>query len=410
MLGVTSDAGIIFEEEFRRQLKRTSWRIFTVLIPALLLIAAVVAPIVADRFSGEGGGQELIGYVDNSGITDSLGVVPGATRFADLNSGIDSLADDSVKALFVIPEDYIATGRVDWYRKGSGLTTGDETGDDFHGLLRAAIADESLTPDQVFRVVAPAEYTLFSVDDDGRPESGGTVQDEIARAAPAFLFAMLLLVSIFVGAASLLQGVGEEKENRMVEMLITSTTPMSIMLGKVLALGATGLLQISIWITAAVIAVPRISDQFSGLSALSIEAGLLVFLIAFYLAGYFLFAALMGSIGAATTSVREATQISVIVTVPAIVPIYLSTLIIPDPDGTFARILTFFPLTSPTASMMRLAGGTDRTYEIWFGLLITAVTAVFLLWLSARVFRAGLLLYGQRMGIRSVWNALRQAD
>lgn len=410
MLGVTSDAGVIFEEEFRRQLKRTSWRIFTVLIPALLLIAAVVAPIVADRFSGEGSGQKLIGYVDNSGITDSLGEVPGATRFADLGSGIASLADDSVKALFVIPEDYIATGNVDWYRKGSGLATGDETGDAFFNLLRAGVADESLTPDQVLRVVAPARYTLFSVDDEGRPESSGSESDEIARAPPAFIFAMLLLISIFVGAASLLQSVGEEKENRMVEMLITSTSPLSIMLGKVLALGATGLLQISIWVAAAVVAVPRISDQFSGLSELSIELDLLAILIAFYLAGYFVFAALMGSIGAATTSVREATQISVIVTVPAIVPIYVAAFIIPNPDGTFARVLTFFPLTSPTASMMRLAGGTDRTYEIWIGLLITAVTAVFLLWLSARIFRAGLLLYGQRMGLRSLWKALREAD
>ncbi|MCZ6539208.1 MAG: ABC transporter permease, partial [Chloroflexi bacterium] len=180
--------------------------------------------------------------------------------------------------------------------------------------------------------------------------------------------------------------------------------------GKVLALGLTGLLQISIWLVAAIIAVPRISDQFSGLSELQIEPGLLAILIAFYVAGYFVFSALMGSIGAATTSVREATQISVIVTIPAIVPIYLGALIIPNPDGTFARILTFFPLTSPTASMMRLAGGTDRVYEIWLGLLITALTAVFLLWLSARIFRAGLLLYGQRMGLRSVWNALRQAD
>ena len=299
----------------------------------------------------------------------------------------------------------ISSGRVEFALGGPASTSDRATAD-----MRAAVADESLTPDQVARVVAPAHYTLFSVDDEGRPVSAGSESDEIARAAPAFIFAMLLLISIFVGSASLLQSVGEEKENRMVEMLITSTTPMSIMLGKVLALGATGLLQISIWIAAAIIAVPRISDQFSGLSELSLDFELLVLLVAFYLAGYFLFAALLGSIGAATTSVREATQISVIVTVPAIVPIYLSALIIPDPDGTFARVLTFFPLTSPTASMMRLAGGTDRTYEIWLGLLITAVTAVFLLWLSARVFRAGLLMYGQRMGVRSLWHALRQAD
>ena len=101
--------------------------------------------------------------------------------------------------------------------------------------------------------------------------------------------------------------------------------------------------------------MPRVSDQFSRLSELSIELELLAILIAFYLAVYFVFAALMGSIGAATTSVREATLISVIVTVPAIVPIYLAVFIIPNPDGTFARVLNFFPLTSPTASMMRLA-------------------------------------------------------
>ena len=72
-----------------------------------------------------------------------------------------------------------------------------------------------------------------------------------------------------------------------------------------------------------------------------------------------------------------------------------------------ARALTFFPLTAPTASMMRITGGTDKLYEIFLGLLITALAGVFLLWLSARVFRAGLLLYGQRMSLRLIWNALR---
>ena len=93
---------------------------------------------------------------------------------------------------------------------------GDETGDAFFILLRAEIADESLSPDQVLRIVAPAEYTLFSIDDEGRPESSGSAEDEVARAAPAFIFAMLLL--------------------------ITTTSPLSIMLGKALALGAAGLL------------------------------------------------------------------------------------------------------------------------------------------------------------------------
>jgi ABC-2 type transport system permease protein len=220
---------------------------------------------------------------------------------------------------------------------------------------------------------------------------------------------MMLMMSIFVGSGSLLQSVTEEKENRMVEMLVTSTSSMAIMVGKVLGLGAAGLLQIAIWLTVAAISVPQISDQFSGLSSLSVEPDLIILMIAFYFAGYFVFAALMASIGAASTSVREASQISAIVMVPAIVPIYASALIIPNPDGTLARVLTFFPLTSPTASMMRIAGGTDRMYEVVLGLVVTALAGIFLMWLSARVFRAGLLLYGQRMSIRSVWGALRQS-
>jgi ABC-2 type transport system permease protein len=221
---------------------------------------------------------------------------------------------------------------------------------------------------------------------------------------------MLLMISIFVGSGALLQSVTEEKENRMIEMLVTATSPMSIMLGKILGLGAAGLLQIGIWLTVAAFTVPMISDQFSGLSALSLDPGLIAILIAFYFAGYFVFASFMAAIGAASTSVREASQISAIVMIMGIIPIYTSAIIIPDPDGGLARALTFFPLTSPTASMMRIAGGTEALYEIILGLLVTALSGVFLLWLSARVFRAGLLLYGQRMSLRLVWNALRVGD
>ncbi|MCZ6617690.1 MAG: ABC transporter permease [Gammaproteobacteria bacterium] len=411
MFGRSTDIRIILEEEFRRQVRRTGWRVFTIGVPIVLLIAAFIVPIALDAFSdGDDVGEDQIGYIDNSGITDSLASFPGLIRFDGLDAGTQSLANGDLKALFVIPADYVSTGHVDWYRKSSGLATGDSASDAFRNVLRVAIADETLSPEKVARILEPAEYTVFTVDDEGRPESSGSVQDQIVDAAPAFIFSMFLLISIFVGSAALLQSVAEEKENRMVEMLVTSTTPFSLMVGKVLGLGAAGLLQIVIWIVAAFIAVPRISSQFESLSSLSIEFDLLLLLIAFYLAGYFVFAALMASIGAASTSVREGSQISAVVMIPGVIPIYASSLIIPNPDGVLARVLSFIPLTAPTASMMRLAGGTTATFEIILGLLVTIASGIALMWLSARVFRAGLLLYGQRMTIRSVWRALRQAD
>jgi len=409
----TANARIILEEEFKRQTRRIGWRIFTVGVPLVMLIIAFVVPLLIDTFSGDGDSTDdgkKIGYIDHSGVTDSLTEIPGLIRMSGLDVGTQSLVDEKIEALFVIPADYVETGKVDWYRKGSGLTSDDTTSDGFENVLRAAVADDGLSDEQVARVLQPATYTLFKVDDQGRPDSSGTKQDEIARAAPAFVFAMLLLISIFVGAGALLQSVTEEKENRMIEMLVTSTSPMSIMLGKILGLGAAGLLQIAIWLAVGALAVPQISDQFSGLASLSLKPELVVLLLAFYFAGYFVFAAFMASIGAASTSVREASQISVIVMIPAIIPIYASALIIPNPDGGLARVLTFFPLTAPTASMMRIAGGTEKMYEVVLGLLVTALAGVFLLWLSARVFRAGLLLYGQRMSLRLVWNALRQVN
>ena len=413
MFDRTANARIIFEEEFKRQTRRIGWRAFTVGVPLVMIIVAFLVPLVIDALSDDDdniGSGLKIGYIDNSGVTDSLAAIPGLVRMSGLDTGTQALVDEEIEALFVIPADYISTGNVDWYRKGSGLASEDNTGDAFHNVLRAAVADEGLSEEQVARILQPASYTLFKVDDQGRPDSSGTLQDEIARAAPAFIFAMLLMISIFVGSGALLQSVTEEKENRMIEMLVTATSPMSIMLGKILGLGAAGLLQIAIWLTVAAFTVPMISDQFSGLSALSLDPGLIAILIAFYFAGYFVFASFMAAIGAASTSVREASQISAIVMITGIIPIYTSAIIIPDPDGGLARALTFFPLTSPTASMMRIAGGTEALYEIILGLLVTALSGVFLLWLSARVFRAGLLLYSQRMSLLLVWNALRVGD
>jgi len=411
MFGKNSDARIIFEEEFSRQLRRWGWRIFTVAIPLVMLFVAFVVPLLIDAFSNDDKSDQVdnLGYVDNSDITDSLAAIPGLTRLDGLDTGIQALVDDEIKELFVIPADYIETGSVDWYRKSSGLAVENNSGDAFHNVLRAAVADDGLTDAQVARILQPATYALFKVDDQGRPDSSGSVTDEIAKAAPAFIFAMLLVFSIFVGSGALLQSVTEEKENRMIEMLVTSASPLSIMLGKILALGAAGLLQIAIWLAVAIFSIPQASNQFSELASLSLEPQLAVLLVAFYFAGYFVFAALMASIGAASTNVREASQISAMVIIPGVIPIYLSAAIMPNPDGTIARILTFIPLTSPTASMIRVAGGTDKMYEIVLGLAVTALAGMFLLWLSARIFRAGLLLYGQRMGLRAIWGALRQA-
>lgn len=115
-------------------------------------------------------------------------------------------------------------------------------------------------------------------------------------------------------------------------------------------------------------------------------------------------------VDAVSTSVREASQISALVTLPSVIPVWFSSLLIASPYGGLARALTFFPLTSPTAVMMRLSGGSNHNTDIWLGFVTTSFSAIVLVCLSARIFRAGLLLYGQRMSVSAIWSAVRSGD
>ena len=410
MQGTLDEIRVIFAEEFRRQLKRVGWRIFTFAVPVLLLLALIIVPLVRNAIGGDGpAAVARLGYVDDAGVMSSLADTPGLVRFTNTGAGISALTAGDVDALFAIPGDYLESGEVEWYRHGGGVFSGEDMGARFTELLRLALVADQVDAHTLARVVNTASYETFRVDEDGTVANERSPAEQVGDFFVPFIFAILLMISIFTGSGSLLQSISEEKENRMVEMLITSVQPISIMAGKVLALGAAGLLQVTVWIASAALIAPRIVDQIPNAGDLQVGPALLLTVIAFFIAGYFLFAVIMAGMGAATTSVREASQVSALVTLPAVVPVWLSSLIITDPDGPVARVLTFIPLTAPTAVMLRIAAGDPAPAEVAGSLLLTLATALALLWVSARIFRAGILLYGQRMSLRRVWLALRTA-
>ena len=138
--------------------------------------------------------------------------------------------------------------------------------------------------------------------------------------------------------------------------------------------------------------------------------GSMALVIAFFLTGYLVFAVTMAGIGAATASTKEASQISMIATMPGFVPVLLIGMLLENPDGGVSRLLSFIPFTAPVTMMVRLAASDVPLWEVVASLAVLLLTGVALVWLSARVFRAGLLMYGQRMSLRGVFAALRQAS
>jgi len=408
------EARIIYAEELRRTIGRKSHLLITLSVPALLLVLLVAVPavraMVVDRDREE---PKPTGIVNLSqGL--SIDAPPGYLMFDSRQDGIDAISQETVRDFFLIPADYMTSGRMEWLHSEGGVFSGIDPGPGrermakMRALLRLALAEDRLDPDALKRAIAPAGFTKVRIGKDGLPVTEDAAA-AVVRLLTSFVSALLLLVAVLLGASTLLQAVAEDKENRMIEIVLTSARPMAIMTGKVLGVGTAGLMLLAVWTGSFILIVPRIVDVFPDAPALKLDVPNLAWMLGFFLAGYFLSSVILAAVGAAASSVREATQISVAVAMPMMTPIFILEPFLGNPDGGIARTLSFIPLTAPLSMMMRLGTGEPPVVEIAASLAVTLVGGVLMLWVAARIFRAGLLMYGQRMSLRGAFNALRQA-
>ncbi|MYB75955.1 MAG: ABC transporter permease [Chloroflexi bacterium] len=413
-----SETQIVFSEEVRRSIRRKQYFIVTFTPVVILLVLALAVPLVRGIFSGDDtnadttAGGRIVAVVNLSAdFTFARLDAAGIKEFADRETGVAALQAGDADDLFIIPADYVQTGRIEWLHTDSDLSSliaGDESEDRMRALVLQALTSAELSANRMARLQDPLNLTRFEV-----TRSGDVVAEEEGQILTfftvPFLSAWIMIMVIYMVSGTLLQSVSEEKENRVVEVLITSVSPLALMAGKVLGLGATGLLQVGIWLVSLAVLVPRIVSAFPNIGDLALSPELAAAIVVFFLAGYFVFAVVMAGLSAATVSAREASSLSSIVLLPALAPLILASLISLAPNGVFARILTFIPFTASPTMMIRLGVTDVAPWEIALSLGVTIASGLALLWLSARVFRAGILIYGQRMSLRRLWLAIRHA-
>ena len=416
MRDTIAEARIVFTEEFRRAIRGRVWQVVTAIVPAILLISLIVVPIIpwccASAAVDQPGchGDVSGGLACFATPGSSSEVLPELMRFPDRETWLAALISNDVEIehVFVVTEDFLESGNVEWLSTKSGIFAGRFNRDAFDRFLTVSLIADRLDPPLLARVLTPTSYTRVNVAGDGTlsADDGG---EQASRYLLATALTMLLLMSIFMGSSALLQVVAEEKENRMIEVLLTSVSPSALMAGKVFALGMTALIQVVVWATSVAVLAPRIFDTIPAASELVIEPSTLAVLVAFFLAGYFLFAVTFAGIGAAVTSVREAGPPSTILAMLAGIPVLVGSAILSDPDGTLARVLSFIPFTAPTTMMQRVSSSDVSGFETLASLAVTLAAGFVMLFVASRVFRAGLLLYGRRMTLRNVVRAVRQA-
>ena len=414
-----SEISIVLSEEFRRNIRRKQYLIITFTPVVIVLVLALAMPLVRGLFSGDSastastdGGRAIAVVNDSPNLTFAPQNSADFQVHSNRQAGIAALQEGRVDDLYIIPADFLQTGRVEWLHTDSGLSSiiaGDESEDLMRAILLQALTSADLSADRIARLQDPLNLMRFEVTREGdvAAEEEGLILEFFTV---PFLSAWIMIMVIYMVSGTLLQSVSEEKENRVVEVLITSVSPLALMTGKVLGLGATGLLQVGVWLVSLALFVPRIVSAFPDIGDLALSPGLAAAIVVFFLAGYFVFAVVMAGISAATVSAREASSLSSIVLLPALAPLILASLISLAPNGPFARILTFIPFTAPATMMIRLGVTDVALWEIALCLGVTVASGLALLWLSARVFRAGILIYGQRMTLRRLWLAVRHAS
>jgi ABC-2 type transport system permease protein len=344
------------------------------------------------------------GYVDLSTIIHQIPEsVPPETfiAFPDESSARQALARGEISALYIVPADYTQKGKITYIRP------------DFNPLASSGTQSNLFT--WVVQVNLAGGNILFA-----NLVNGPLKVDDISLAAVAppdennplafwtpYIITLIFYMLIVGSATLLLSNISKEKENRVIEVLLTSVTSRQLLTGKILGLGIVGLGQTLFWFGTSFILLNLSGQTFHLPSAIHLPVSFLLWGLVFFLLGYAVYASLMAGLGALAPNLREASQSTFVITLPLMVPLFLSSSVFMQaPNGAIATVLSLFPLSAPVAMMARLSAGGVAWWQPLLAAALLAVTAVLIVRLVAGMFRAQALLSGQAFNLKSYFRAL----
>jgi ABC-2 type transport system permease protein len=342
------------------------------------------------------------GYVDQSGLIQSLppSLPDGALKaYPDEAKAKVAVASGAIRAYYVIPQDYLQTGEVIYVRPDFNPLSAFEQAGKIKDVLQFNLlgGDASL----VDKVNQPLHTQVRLLE----PEQTRDQNNPLAFFLPSAVTMMYYFV-ILMSSNLLLNSVTKEKENRVVEILLSTINPQQLLSGKIVGLGLAGLLQTIVWIGTGFSLLRLSGRSFNLPPDFQLPPSILVWGLVFFLLGYGVYASLMASVGALVPNLREASQATIVVVLPMIIPLILISVLIQEPNGALAIGLSLFPLTAPVAMMTRLAAGVVPVWQVGLSAGILLLTAVLIMRAVARMFRAQTLLSGQPFELRRLIAAL----
>lgn len=391
---------LIFANEYKRHVLKKSF-IFGVLSMPLFLVVIIGVSMLSVWLQFN---DAPVGYVDSNHLLTNAAQLPDidsklfpvaqALPFKDEDSAKTALENGSIQTYFILSDDYLASGEVTMVKNSK---TGTNASSDFGDFLVYNLVSD-LPEQAATRLTEGNNLIVRSLE--GSRETG---KDNWMGIILPVLAGVLFLIAVNISGNYLLQAVVEEKENRTMEILVTSVSPTQLMAGKVVGNMLVGLTQLAVWIVFAIIALKVAPVFIPDVQFPPIETSYLLLMVATLIPSFVMVAAAMGAIGATATESREAQQIAGWFTIPIMIPLWFISAIMLKPNGALSVGMSLFPLTAPIALPLRAVFTDIPAWQIIMTLVLLCALAVFSVWLSGRIFRLGMLRYGKRVRLREAF-------
>lgn len=427
-----SKTWVVFRSEFGRRV-RSKWFIITTLLGPVFLIAIMVIPGVIGYMASEGN-VRTIAVVDETGaLLQSLQDEAGAQmRFVPAEGPRDSLRAaverGDLDGYLVIPAE-IMEGRAEalYYSvEGGGLSLGsnlERVVDQATDRVRLAAVN---APPEILEIVEtrPAVRLMKLT------EGGETADSTAASAAIGFVLGFIIYVAMFIYGAYVMHGVMEEKQSRVLEVVVSSVRPFELLMGKVLGIGAMGLLQMGMWAAilfglslsaggiASLFLDPadfNLPEGASGEQLLAqadfalphLSAGLFIWFLLFFLGGYLLYSSLFAAVGSSVEHQQDAQGLMLPVTILIVIPIMFISLVVDSPNATLSVVLSMVPFFSPILMVVRVAVTAVPFWQVFLSFVFLCAAFVGTIWICGRIYRVGILMYGKKPTLRDLARWLR---
>ena len=402
----------IFKHEFVHTISRKGFIIGLLIFPLIGLAAMGIYQLAQSAGeSTEDTDISKIGYIDYLGsfedYTGDYGQIE-LEPYTEQTDATEDMLEGDIDEYFVIPPDYVQSGLIIRYHTEKELEISGDTSRAIRNFLQENLLEGQASQEIVERIKNPLSVQSIRLDETGNP---ATDQGGIGAFIVPMIFGFLLVITIASSSGYLLQGLGEEKENRVMEILLSSVSTRQLLVGKVLGLGTAGLMQMIFWLLSALLLVQLGSSTIGGFfDTIQVPDNAILLGIIYFILGYFFFAVIMAGIGAIAATAKEGTQLSVIIILPAILPFYVGIIFLRDhPDHVIGTIMTLFPVTAPMSVFVRIGLAEIAVWEIVVSIILLIAGIIGGLWLAAKAFRAFLLMYGKtpKIGeiLRILWRA-----